>query len=318
MEKQSVPQVDVIIPVYNTPVGYVREALESVQAQTLQDWRVVLVNDGSRPDYTVQLEALLDGLADPRIRYVKSENRGLPGARNLGIASSDSPLVAFLDSDDLWYPDKLQVQADLMRERPDVDLVHACSDLLHGDDHANLERVPPDDRGLDRLSQREACLRMLRGNFVGVNTVMVRRASGEGIGFFDASFRSLEDKEMWSRWLISGRRFLHLPRVLAVYRVHATNMSKNALHMRRGRLDLVRKVDTLVPGAPAWLGEAWPKLRREMLAHANQETAETFLEAHDPGQALRYAVPWRSGVSVHTARLFAASLAGLLGWRRGA
>lgn len=317
-KEDIVPLVDVIIPFYNTPIGYVRQAIESVRAQTLQDWRAVVVNDGSDAKSTEALDALVRGLRDARVEVVTSENRGLSAARNLGIESSDSDFIAFLDSDDLWYPDKLRIQFDAMRDHPDVDLVHASCDRLIGDGQCNIRQVPARDTGLNELTQREACARMLRGNFVSGNTVMVRRSAGGEIGFFDATFRSLEDKEMWSRWLIAGRRFLHLPVPLAVYRIHATNMSKNALHMRQGRMRLVHKIDTLLGGSSASPLAHWPRLRREMVFRANQETAEAYLDSRTYVQALRYAMPWHSGLSMHSARLVTLAVLGGLRIRRSA
>lgn len=309
-------QVDVIIPVYNTPIAYVRQALTSVLAQTFADWRSIVVNDGSAAEYTLQLERLVQEFGDPRIKYVKSENRGLPAARNLGIASSDSPFIALLDSDDAWYPNKLARQLELMSEHADAALVHACSDLLFGEDMSGLRRVPPQDRGSNQLSQHDACVRMMRSNFVGVNTVMFRRAEGERVGFFDGSFRSLEDKELWIRMLLAGQRFVHIPETLAIYRIHATNMSKDVAKMLDGRMKLIRKIDSSLETGPPWLRAEWPALRRAMVRHAYHEVAETYIESGRFMQALRYAMPWYSGLSVPSARMCAVAGLGAMGLKR--
>jgi glycosyltransferase involved in cell wall biosynthesis len=310
--------VDVIIPVYNTPIGYVREALVSVRAQTFADWQAIVVNDGSAPAFTVQLKQLVAELDDPRIRYVQSDNRGLPAARNLGIESGSAPFVALLDSDDAWHANKLERQLAVMQASPDVALVHACTDLLHGDDASGLQRVPPRDRGLNQLSQRQMIERMLQGNIVAVNTALFRREAGAAVGFFDADFRSLEDKEFWTRLLLSGARFLHMAETIAIYRMHGSNMSKNVDKMRNGRLQLVSKLDRLVPTGPEWLRQEWPALRRNMVRHANQEAAETYLESGRFPQALRELAPWRCGLSGHTLRLAATALLGVIGLRRHA
>lgn len=307
--------VDVIIPVYNTPIAYVREALESVLAQTMPDWCAIVVNDGSAADYSVELERLVQELADMRIKYVRSENRGLPAARNLGIASGNAPYVALLDSDDAWYPHKLQRQLEVMEARPEIALVHACTDLLHGADHSGLQKVEPRDAGLNGLTSQQTLELMLQRNIVAVNTALFRREAGAAVGFFDASFRSLEDKEFWIRLLLSGARFHQMAETLAIYRLHPTNMSKNADKMRSGRLKLIEKLDGLVAAGPSWLPAAWPRLRRHMVQHAHQEAMETYLEAGQFRQALVYGVPWRVGLSLHNLRLAVVALLGTLGVR---
>jgi hypothetical protein len=114
--------------------------------------------------------------------------------------------------------------------------------------------------------------------------------------------------------LIEGRRFLHQPVTLGVYRVHTTNSSKNAERMREGRMRLIGKIDALLArGGSPWLSQHWPELRRQMVRHANQEAAETYLESGSARLALRHAAPWRSGVSAHSLWLMAASVAASVG-----
>jgi teichuronic acid biosynthesis glycosyltransferase TuaG len=308
--------VDVIIPVFNTPIRYVSAALSSVRAQTFGHWSAVVVNDGSSAATTQELERLIAGADDARIRLVTTENRGLPAARNRGIAESDSPLIAFLDSDDLWYPHKLETQVAAFDSNPGTDLVHAANDVLRGDDFDNLERVAPRDLGYNAFSPREALTRMLLGSYVGVVTVMMRREAGARAGFFDPGFRSLEDKELWVRMLLQGARFLHLADTVAVYRVHPHNMSKDFSRMLSGRLRLIEKIDGCEADWPGWLHQDWPGLRRRMRRHAYHEVVETCLESGRNAAALRYTMPWYSGVSSRAIRLAGASLAGMLGRRR--
>lgn len=313
---EPMPAVDIIIPVYNTKLDYVRAALESVVAQTFADWQVWLVNDGSRADYSEQLEALVREMGDARIRYIPSENKGVTAARNIGIEASSAPLIAFLDSDDLWYPEKLSIQVEFLHQHPEVALLHAASDLLPGDDMRALRKVPARDLGVNGLSLSDACVRMLRSNYVGINTVILRREVGQRVGFFDTDFKSIEDKEMWCRWLLAEQRFHYMQQTLAVYRLHPNNSSKNTLRMLDGRIKLINKIDSaLARGEAPWLRADWPGLRRDMLRHAHHEAAETYIEGGSYADALRHAAPWRSGVSVGSVKLVMRSLAGLSGLR---
>ena len=309
-------QVDVVIPVYNTPIGYVRQALSAVLGQTFPDWQAIVVNDGCRPDHGAQLEALVEALNDGRIRYLKTENRGVSQARNLAIRSSRSPFVALLDADDIWYADKLARQIEVMRSTPSAALVHTCSDRLVGDDLRDVRRIAPKEQGTNELPTREACVRMLLGNYVGTSTVLVRRAVLERVGLFDPALAGCEDKELWLRMLLAGERFVHLAEALAVYRVHASNSSKQAETMRDGRIKLVQRFDASIGRDVPWLSALWPAIRREMIRHAHREVAETHLEAGRFSQALQEAAPWRSGFSRDSIRLCAAAVLGLLRVRR--
>ncbi len=310
------PIVDVIIPVYNTKLAYVQAAVKSVQDQTVADWRVVLVNDGSAADYTAAFKAWLVDLNEPRVTYIESVNQGMPAARNLGIASSDAPFIAFLDSDDLWYPHKLQVQLDHIQAHPKVALLHASSDLLQGDDSSQVQKREPRPLKVNEQSLLDACVGMLKSNYVAVNTVMIRRSAGADIGFFDPKFRSVEDKEMWCRWLVNERQFHYQAQSLAIYRVHGNNISKNVQRMFDGRVQLVQRMDDLVQSRAPWLRAVWPSVRREMLQHAQLEAAQTHVLIGQYRQALAPALPWRSGWRSDSIKVLLKAMAGSLGLHR--
>ncbi|MBI3009552.1 MAG: glycosyltransferase family 2 protein, partial [Candidatus Omnitrophica bacterium] len=114
----SFPLVSVIIPTYNR-ASMLREALESVRHQTVKDLEILVIDDGST-DETTQVVA---GFGEPAI-YFKQLNQGVAAARNLGIRKSRGVFVAFLDSDDLWYPQKLERQIDYLSTHPDIGLLY--------------------------------------------------------------------------------------------------------------------------------------------------------------------------------------------------
>ncbi|MEE9614146.1 MAG: glycosyltransferase family A protein, partial [Thermodesulfobacteriota bacterium] len=115
--------VSVVVPVYNRP-EYVREALTSVFGQTFKDYEVIVVDDGSTEDTKGALGEYLQG-----VNYFYKKNGGAASARNYGIEKSTGEYVAFLDSDDLWEEDKLDVQVEFLSRNPDVGLV--CSDYTY-------------------------------------------------------------------------------------------------------------------------------------------------------------------------------------------
>lgn len=115
----SRPKVSVIIPTYNR-ANYIAAAIESVFAQTLRDIEVVVVDDGSTDDTTERLAPFRG-----RLNYVRTGNQGSARARNEGMRRASGEYIAFLDSDDLYYPFKLQAQAEVLDKYPEVGLVYS-------------------------------------------------------------------------------------------------------------------------------------------------------------------------------------------------
>jgi glycosyltransferase involved in cell wall biosynthesis len=113
------PLISVIVPAYNTS-RTIAETLDSVLAQTFEDYEVVVVDDGS-PDDVAELVAR----SYPQVRLVRQENRGLAGARNTGIKEAKGEYVAFLDSDDVWLPRKLELQVEQIKTHPEADVFYA-------------------------------------------------------------------------------------------------------------------------------------------------------------------------------------------------
>jgi glycosyltransferase involved in cell wall biosynthesis len=203
--------VAVVIPAYN-PGPFIDEALASVVAQTFDDWEAVVVDDGSAED----LQRVSD--VDPRIRLVSRSNAGPSVARNAGIIHTHGDYVAFLDADDVWLPEKLERQVAAMDRRPDGVLCSTRYEIM-GSHEVFGVRV-------------ESVQDLLRGNLVGCLTVMVRREAFAAAGLFDPRYPAAQDWDMWIRLARVGP-LLHLPEVLARYRVHPGSISRGC-HARRG------------------------------------------------------------------------------------
>ena len=119
------PSISVIIPTYNSAV-FLPEALQSVLSQTFLPQDVIVVDDGSTDDTEDVLEPFRR-----HIHYIRQENQGPAVARNRGIAEAKGDLIAFLDADDVWVPEKLERQVNVLIENPRIGLVHSRYDLLH-------------------------------------------------------------------------------------------------------------------------------------------------------------------------------------------
>ena len=128
LNKESQPQVSVIIPAYNA-ASFIGDALDSVFNQTYSDYEVILVNDGS-PD-TAELRQSIAPFSD-RLIYIEQENRGPSAARNHAIQRARGEFVAFLDSDDTWLPNYLAAQTQVLTRDSQLDMIYADA-WLFGD-----------------------------------------------------------------------------------------------------------------------------------------------------------------------------------------
>jgi glycosyltransferase involved in cell wall biosynthesis len=184
----SRPKVSVIIPVFNRPEA-VRRAIESVLAQTCQDFEIIVVDDAS----TDATPAVVAAFADSRISLIRHErNRGGSAARNTGIRASSAPYVGFLDSDDEWLPHKLERQLAVFEGATDqVGLVYAGAERVYEDGVVSRD-LPRSERDLTRT--------LLLENVIGETSVgMVRRSVLDQTGGFDESLPSCQDLDLWLR-----------------------------------------------------------------------------------------------------------------------
>jgi len=193
--QNSESSISVIIPVYNRPRMAV-EAVQSVLFQSHTRLECILVDDGSTepPEEACRLFG-----ADPRFRYLRTEHTGMPGAaRNRGVAASRFDLIAFLDSDDLWFPRKLEFQLGLMKGSLEPGgekgpaLIHSREVWLRG------------DRTISQKTQRHR----RRGNvfrdalvkcMIGPSTVLMDRKVYRDLGGFREDLEVAEDYEFWLR-----------------------------------------------------------------------------------------------------------------------
>jgi glycosyltransferase involved in cell wall biosynthesis len=227
------PQVSVIMPAYNV-APYLREAVESVIAQTFRDWELVIVNDGS----TDETGALARELAqlDPRIRPIEQENRGLAGARNTALREARGELFALLDSDDIWEPGFLQAQVDVFAQYPDTALVSGSARLLGGP--RNGEPARPIVPGHPVLTLEQ----MIADEAAVFIMTTFRRSVVDVIGPFDAAKRRSEDWDFWLRAVAAGFVFRRNWQPLAWYRVREGSLSRNTTAMLTEMLHTLSKV----------------------------------------------------------------------------
>lgn len=249
-------------------------ALASALGQTLGDLEAIVVDDGSTDDSAEVAERA----GDPRVRVVRAGRRaGVSAARNRGIAEARADVVAFLDADDEWLPEKLERQVALLRAAPESPPVVYCaferSDALGG-------------RVLGRAGdgpQGDVYRPLLTGWHPGTASVFaVTRAALEAVGGFDEQLLTAEDYDLWLRLARAGHRFGCVPDVLAIKHERAGPQLTRDPAARR--LSQRRLEARWAPVIAAELGEpgyrAWRADRRVQLAAAYLEAT---LEAADRG-----------------------------------
>jgi glycosyltransferase involved in cell wall biosynthesis len=198
-----VTKFSVIIPTYNR-AHVIDEALDSVLAQSYQDFEILVIDDGSADNTREVLCPYFD-----RIRYFKQANSGPAAARNRGITESQGEYVAFLDSDDRWYPDKLAQIDKVIDAHPDAGLFYSDYQLVD-EQHSHLWIARSKHIMGDGYHQ------LLLGNFIGTSTVVVKRECFDVCGLF---YRDLFSTQDWDMWIRIAREFsiVHVPAVLVEY-----------------------------------------------------------------------------------------------------
>ena len=202
------PLITCIIPVFNGE-RYLREALESVFAQTYRPLDVVLVDDGST-DNTVAIASTYAG----RVRYVHQHNLGPAAARNKGIQAARGEFLAFLDADDLWHPEKLERQITRFQTRPDLGYcVTYCQNFWIPDLQAEAERY------------REHRVAQPLPGYI-TQTLFARRGVFDSVGLFNVALAHGDSMEWFLRAAQKGTVMELLPNVLSYRRLHSENRSR--------------------------------------------------------------------------------------------
>ena len=228
--------VSVVMPAYNVD-WCVRRAVDSVLAQDFRERELIVVNDGSTDDTRNVLASYGDA-----IRVIHQENRGMSAARNAAIRAARGALVAFLDADDRWLPEKLTRQVELMQSRPEIGFCSTAARVENPEGELlNLWRCR--QRGPDMLETLFAENAAIAG---GCSAVIVRRELLDSVGLFDESLRGFEDPDLWMRLAaVSGYACIDEP--LAVILRREKSVSRNLDAMRTAALRSMRKNRVLLP-----------------------------------------------------------------------
>ncbi|MFC4779342.1 glycosyltransferase [Paenibacillus sp. GCM10023252] len=203
---ENQPKVSIVIPFYNDP--YVSEAMESALAQTYPNVEILVVDDGSTK-HTDKLKRY-----EGRFHYLGKANGGTASALNHGFRLASGEYVAWLSSDDRFYPMKIEKQLHAMHQS-DAWISHTSFDCINGAGRMTEFAITPP--GHDRDAFYRA---FLKGNPVNGCTVMMRRKLFDRIGPFNESLRYAHDLDYWFRVLLAGYPMHFLKDPLTAYRWH--------------------------------------------------------------------------------------------------
>jgi len=234
-EPANVPLVSVVIPTYNAP-AMLLETLETVFAQTFQDFEVVVINDGSTDGTATSLKPLDDA---GKIRLINQPNGGIGDARNRGIDEARGKYIALLDHDDLWHAEKLAAQVAFMESHPDCAACSVPWSMSPSPETPVCDfSAITDDKGIVKEPLQE----LAHGRvFLISSSLMVRRDRIEGLRYMRER-RCIEDTPFQVRLFARGDFGIAGDKILMVYRVHASNYSSQADFFYNG-IKLLRRLD---------------------------------------------------------------------------
>jgi glycosyltransferase involved in cell wall biosynthesis len=238
----SRPAVSIITPAYNS-ARYLADTIRSAQAQTVGDFEMLIVDDGST-DATAEI-ARQFAAADSRLRLFRQENRGISSARNAAIARAEAPIFALLDSDDIWMPTYLEEQLRVLAAAPEAGVVSANAFNLGGSfDGMLLRSVGPEVHRVSLRSLIEV------EDSVCIMSIF-RRDVVDRIGVFDTTLPSSEDYDFWLRAAVAGFDVLFNGTPLGFYRRRAESVSADDDRMLASIATVLRKTRQSLPaGSP--------------------------------------------------------------------
>jgi glycosyltransferase involved in cell wall biosynthesis len=248
--ERATPLVSVIIPTYNH-AHFLGRALQSVLDQTHPNWEAIVIDNHSQDN----TDEIVRSYRDPRITLLKIHNKGVISAsRNMGIRAARGEWIAFLDSDDFWYPAKLEHCLAKLNEGFDL--------VCHGERWLGEGR----DRKMFYGPEARASYHSLLfdGNCISTSAVVVSREHVEAAGGFDEdpNVITAEDYDLWLRLARNGARIGFVHEILGEYLIHGGNQSKAVLRNMEAVMCVVRKhladleVDTLAKRLSARRREA--------------------------------------------------------------
>lgn len=220
------PIVSVIIPTYNR-TSYLKLTIESILQQTFQEFEILVIDDGTPND-----ENEVVCLQFEKVKYIKISNSGGPAKpRNIGIQNAKGKYLAFVDDDDLWVPEKLEKQVEILENNPDFGLTHCYCGVI--DAKGNLkEEIVGRPKDINSKSG-DVSMRMFGNWTIMMPTPLMRAALVDEVGYFNEAISgTFADVDYWVRCSFFTK-FHYLDEMLVLYRLHENNISSDTKIYRK-------------------------------------------------------------------------------------
>tara|TARA_Y100001954_G_scaffold57286_1_gene61741 strand:+ start:1204 stop:2067 length:864 start_codon:yes stop_codon:yes gene_type:complete len=227
--------ISIVIPAYNAE-PYLEETVNSVLEQTLEDWEIIIINDGSK-DNTLELCEKLSK-QDPRIHFFSQANQGVSVARNHGISKTKGEYIAFLDADDTWLKDNLEIKHNYLEANKDIDWVY--SDMYHADNELNIIEEAPKGCGGNILDK----ILLWEGEVVPgpCSNLLIRKKCIDSGCVYDPEFSTAADQDFCIQ-LAAKHQGAYIDKVLWKYRYIASSMSRNVMVMEKDHIGVFKKAE---------------------------------------------------------------------------
>jgi glycosyltransferase involved in cell wall biosynthesis len=243
--------VSVIVPTYNM-AGYLPLAIQSVLDQTYRHLEIHVVDDGSTDSTR---EVMNKYVGDERVHYHFQQNRGLPAARNTGIRAAKGGVIALCDADDMWVPNKLELQLPRLWASPTVGVVYTEAEKVDMHGH----RLPDGKAwGSEYRVSGWITNQLFVRNVVTGCTSVIRRECFDKVGFYDESLTGAEDYDLWLR-ISTAYEFVYVPEVTYLYRQWEGQMTRNGRKMLENCVRVLSEFEKNYPDsvARAAVDEGW-------------------------------------------------------------
>lgn len=272
------PKVSVVIPTYNCD-RLLGETINSVLHQTYLDFEVIVVDDGST-DRTAELV----NNYGKNVRYLYQENKGQGAARNAGMRMSNGVYIAFLDSDDIWLPTKLERQMSVIDSGSNVNFVYCDVEVF---EHLSGARLFFARQLFKPYQGNNIGSKLLLNNFIFSSTPIVKQKVFEKVGYFDESrlLQGIEDWDMWLR-IAANYSLTFLGEPLAKYRVHDRNMVGNGnydpLKFLKQWIEVIKRATEFAPQvyssvSPKAISNAYLRTAAKLLSKSQNDEARQML-----------------------------------------
>jgi glycosyltransferase involved in cell wall biosynthesis len=257
-----IPLVSVIIPTFNR--GYIiTEAIESVFSQTYKNYEIIVVDDGSSDNTREILEPHMD-----RILYFYQENGGQSSARNLGIKNSRGKYIAFLDADDVWMPEKLEIQIEELENKPNIGMVY--SRFIQYNTVDGHQTILPRDK---YTYSGYVFHKFFTHCPSWIGTIIVNKKCFSRVGYFDESQRIAPIKDLWFR-IAHEFEVLFIDRVLAIQRIQADSITTQKDIIEHYLIQL-KRIETHYQSLKVWekllIANRYRKSRARLLRRIGRE-----------------------------------------------